>query len=524
MPRESRFAALAFLLALATVMLAPLPLGANRPLFWAFDAVLCGTALALAGTAQLRGAAGPIGTTRELRIAAAIFAALIAWMAVQALLPLPGGLRHPQWVAAEALTGRELPATVSIYPTGTFDAILRWLSAGALFAVLLMTVRTFRRSEAALAALAGAGTAYALCGLVLHLNAPYLLSGVQKWAFFDFVTGPFVNPNNFATYLGMVLMILLALVLARIDAFQRRSVTRYRGGFVLLSALLQPATLAFTVMAVVVFLALLATGSRAGIASSAAGAVVVLVVFSFRSRERSGLATVTAAVLLATLVLGILVFIGGAMTGGSSQEASDFGNRAGLWRDSVTAMLDRPILGHGAGAFGEVFATYLGTDIHAGRTFRDAHNTYLELAVELGLPAALAAAAMFAALFLPVVRSTFRRGRPYAAPLAATGAMTVVAVHAFFDFSIQLEAIAFTFFAIVAIAEAQDGIAGNEEGDGASRPFRKRRQRMRHGPSATAERASTPEAATSRPIAALEAATGDGAATTDRGGPPRSAE
>lgn len=517
MPRESRFAVSAFLLALATVVLAPLPLGANRPLFWAFGALLSGAALALAGIAQLRGRVGGPAPPRELKIAAAIYAALIVWMIVQALLPVPEGLRHPQWSAAGELVGRELSGTLSIYPAGTFDAILRWLSAGALFAVFLTTVRTFRRSEAALAVLAGAGAAYALCGLVLHLNAPYLLSGVQKWAFFDFVTGPFVNPNNFATYLGMTLMILLSLVLERIDAFQRRSVTRYRGGFVLLSALLQPAALAFTAMTIVVFLALMATGSRAGIAASAAGAVVVLVLFSFRSRERSGLATVTAAVLLASLVLGILVFIGGAMTGGGSQEAADFGNRLGLWRDAVRALSDRPVLGHGAGAFGEVFATYLGTDIHVGRTFREAHNTYLELAAELGLPAAVAAAVMFAALFLPVIRSTFRRGRPYAAPLAATGAVTVVGVHAFFDFSIQIEAIAFAFFAVLAIAHAQDAIAGEE------RSLRLARAGSPQLSPGARERGKPAGAVTRRPAACLEAAAGGGAATSDRGDPPGSA-
>ncbi|MXN67221.1 hypothetical protein GR183_20125 [Stappia sp. GBMRC 2046] len=451
----ARLHATAFVLAIAVVLVAPLPLGANRPLFWAVNGAVIGLSLALSGVAQLFSQKAPKKLSAPLRIAGAIFLSLLAWIAVQMAPFVPRAWQHPYWDDARVLVGAPIQGAISVYPTGTLDAALRWLSTGSLFVVFLATGQDRRRREVALFAIAAATTLYAFGSLIVHLNAPLLITGIRKWAYFDFVTGPFVNPNHFATYLGIGSMVLLALILSRIDLLQRRTAARFRVGMASLSAVLDAQVFVLVCMAAVAILALLATGSRAGIASTAVGAIVLLVTFSLRSRERSGLASVIAAALLGALVLALLGFLAGVMTGGSGQAASDVENRLRLFRDTLSAIGARPWTGHGAGAFSDAFASFVGVDIHVGRTYREAHNTYLEIAASFGIPAALAALVMFACLMIPVVKANFQRGRPYAAPLAATGAIVVVGIHALFDFSIQIQAVTLTFFTLIAIAHAQ---------------------------------------------------------------------
>lgn len=447
----------AFVIALAVVMAAPLPLGSNRPLFWGGNAMAAALALIVLGLAQLRATTPLPSLSPPLRLAGLCFAGVVAWMAIQALPGMPSGLSHPLWQATGEILRQPLAQSISIWSKGTGYAVIRWLSAAALFVVFLQTTGERWRADAALLAITAAAALYALSGIVLHLNAPMLPIGVEKWAYFDFVTGPFVNPNSFATFLGVAMMAILAAALFRVDRFQAGATVRYRGGWVLLSAILQPATLMLLVMGTLVVLALLSTGSRAGIAATVTGAVVLLIVFAIRSKHRSGVATVLAAILLVALMLGLVIFVGDAMTGGEREAASDVQNRYRLSRDTIAAILARPWTGHGAGAFTDIFATYIGGDIHVGRSFREAHNTYLELTAEIGVPAALIAGAMFALLAFPVVLAAFSRRVGHPAPLAATGALVVVAVHAFFDFSIQIQAVAFLFFALLAIGHAQSG-------------------------------------------------------------------
>src|SRR5690606_9048480 len=82
------------------------------------------------------------------------------------------------------------------------------------------------------------------------------------------------------------------------------------------------------------------------------------------------------------------------------------------YRATWEAIADRPLLGTGYGTYPDAFKAYNRPD--TGTYFLDkAHNTYLQVIMELGWPAA---AALYAGLALLVVRSV--RSRPYQTRLA----------------------------------------------------------------------------------------------------------
>jgi len=139
--------------------------------------------------------------------------------------------------------------------------------------------------------------------------------------------------------------------------------------------------------------------------------------------------------------------------GGNDQ---GWNNRLALYKLTITAIEDSPILGMGFGTFSQVFQLYR-TDIPQFNTlFVKAHNTYLENALELGIPAAsaltLSVALLAIVCFLGVRR---RRRSDVVFPAAALGASILVGLHSLIDFSLQIPGVAVTYFFILGIGCAQ---------------------------------------------------------------------
>ncbi|HYE01209.1 MAG TPA: O-antigen ligase family protein, partial [Alphaproteobacteria bacterium] len=126
--------------------------------------------------------------------------------------------------------------------------------------------------------------------------------------------------------------------------------------------------------------------------------------------------------------------------------ASD--DRWDIYRITLRALLDRPLLGHGHGGYPHLFHLYADPTL-SHIVFDRAHSTYLELAVELGLPAALL---LLAALAAPAVlcwrawRADPAAARPAALALAAT---LLAALHSAIDFSLQTPAAAVAYAALL---------------------------------------------------------------------------
>jgi O-antigen ligase len=115
---------------------------------------------------------------------------------------------------------------------------------------------------------------------------------------------------------------------------------------------------------------------------------------------------------------------------------------------------DRPGTGHGYGTYEQTFRLY--QDRSAGLFLVDkAHNTYLEHAAELGVPATVLLYLGPLILFLFCLRGVFMRRRGKIFPLLAVSATVLVAVHALVDFSLQIPAIAVTYAAILGMGVAQ---------------------------------------------------------------------
>jgi O-antigen ligase len=256
------------------------------------------------------------------------------------------------------------------------------------------------------------------------------------------VTATFINRNHYATY---AIFGALANLAAYLHVSQGQADTprgRIEG---------------FFAGAWVYALGLLLCIGAASLTQSRAGGVAGLIglaAFLLAWRQRRATAWETAMLMLP---LAFLVFV--AVTSGSaltqrllSTSAEDA--RFSVFPAVVEAISDRPLLGHGLGAFEEAFRPYLPQDA-SEFDWNFAHNTYLELAFGLGLVGATAFFAVLLAIVLRIYRGARRRHNNRVYACLGLGCAAAAGFHAIFDFSLQMPAVAALFAVILGLAYAQ---------------------------------------------------------------------
>jgi O-antigen ligase len=105
------------------------------------------------------------------------------------------------------------------------------------------------------------------------------------------------------------------------------------------------------------------------------------------------------------------------------------------------------------GSFESLYSVFQPTSLYL--SFDKAHNTYLENALDLGIPISLAIVLAVAAPALRCLRGLRERSRDAHFCAAAVGATVLIALHSTVDFGIQIPAVAVAFSAILGVGWAQ---------------------------------------------------------------------
>ncbi len=448
--------------------LAPLPYGANRPLAWSLLALAIGLTALLAGIGGLQRRA-PEGRAPSIACIAVTMLILVAgWAALQGASGLlPASWEHPLWREVRD-TGLPALSAVSLSPERTFDNLMRLLAYVAAGVLSFLFARDSRRARSLLHALLAIVTAQALYGL-LRLFAgldvlPWVADGPGPSGA---LSGSFVNRNHAATYLGLGFLAVLALLVERLAPGLRES--RQRGMLRVLLDGLFGRHWYLPVLLVLLGTAVLLTGSRGGFASLLVATVFLLFTTYLATRPKPLPALTAGAQLVATGWL--LMNLGGepVLQRLLATEELDAG-RLQIYGLTLEMVRERPWLGHGYGGFEQVFMLH--RDARFDLVFDRAHDTYLEHAVELGLPATVVLSAGMAGLFAYSLTGIFRRRRNRVFPLLAASATVLVGLHALVDFSIQIPAVAVTYAAILGLGIAQATPRGNRRPEPAGRDRR----------------------------------------------------
>lgn len=442
------------------VVLTPLPLGSNREWAWSLAAML---AALLAIVWALGSLVRPADTTRIPATALVVlFVLACGWAWLQQVGWAPGAWQHPLWNMASSVLVRPVDGAISLAPGETATALMRLLAYALVFWLAFQLCRDRERAQALFGWIALAGLAYGVFGLATHWGGYH-----PDWLFGERtlphdVRSTFVNRNHFATWQGLTLLVAIAYFYQRLSKPSDKpyEIPQDREGRVVDFILRAWKPLAALLLMTA---ALVLTHSRGGFTAALAGTVVLLLLLDRRGRR--GRLTSRVTVVAALAVVGLAFYLTSEVlldridrTDITTEE------RLAVFEDVNRGIADNPVLGYGYGTFADSFRLYnqVGTAVHYDR----AHNTWLENAFELGLPAALALYLAIAGLAWLCLRGVGRRHRDWVYPATAVAATVLVGVHALVDFSLQLPAVAVLFACILGVGCTQSRPTSGRHGLG----------------------------------------------------------
>ncbi|HAU28541.1 MAG TPA: hypothetical protein DCW68_00300 [Rhodospirillaceae bacterium] len=444
--RDSVFYAL-----LALVFMAPLPFGGILPSAWLPMAMASGLLLAAFALTRLKAGETPPVSLRAWRIPLGLLALAMAWGFLQTLPAFSPGMAHPAWQMASEATGVPLTGRISINPGAGRDILLRWMANLAVFWLALNYGRKSGNTRAFLRTFLLSATACAVYGLWVEGNGSAMVLGIAKIQYKESLTGIFINKNHAATFLGLGILCglsLLASTLASIPSTLGRREKIHMIGHALSGWNALPAAcLALLVPA------LFLTDSRAGVALTLLASLFLIVA----ARLTKSISRTTFLMLLGLALLPVLGFL---LLGNHTNLAQRFGFfgqdwaiRMNIYEITLQALGHTPFAGTGLGTFPDIFRMYHNGLMDGAVT--QAHNTYLELALELGIPATLLLLAAGAWPLAICACGMAVRQKNRILPATGMALALLAGLHSALDFSLQMPGLALAFWALMGACTAQ---------------------------------------------------------------------
>lgn len=450
---------LLFRLLVAIVLLAPLPLGSNRPWSWSLLAVAVGLLLAVW---SVRAATGriPVPVPSAFLLPVGLpYALVLGWAALQTAPVMPSSLWHPMWAEAAPVLGSAggpgngaMGGMISADPAMTWAAVLRLACYGGIFWLTVQFGRDRARAREAVIALCIAGTVYATYGVTVHLAGWESILWLKKWAYVGDLTATFVNRNAYGAYAGLGVICCIGLF---VNALRPRQGSQGRGAYDLVETLLLRA-MPYLVCGLVIGTALLLSHSRGAFLSTglALGVLLILLAAAGLVPRRMALPLVGVVALVALVTVSASGDGTIARLAEQTSVEHDSG-RTNVYRLTMDAIADAPYTGMGMGTFKPAFRMYRDTTLVDPVVWEFAHNVPLELAMDLGVPAAALLGLSFAVIAGVCLRGLMVRRRDRLYPALAVASMVLLGAHGLVDFSVQMPAVAATFALLLGLGFSQ---------------------------------------------------------------------
>lgn len=435
---------------LVLVALAPIPLGSNRPFFWATNAFIVGL-VGLIYIAALRRAHEPlrVGLGR-LWPSVVLYGVVAVYLVIQAL-PLAqfSGAAAATLLAVPTATGGTLAGqAISLTPTSTWLMLMRWVTYGVLFVLVVQVATRAHRRDLMLNVIIAIVAAYAIFGLASLLQLGDTLLSMPKWAYEGSATATFVNRNSFATFLSFGAVVTVTMLAG---SFVRQDEGDEVGDDRRLRV--DPIVFVYLLALAAIVAALLATESRMGAFAGAMGCLSVVLLTQRRLRWRRGWYLLWVPAALAVLGAAVYFYGQGLVERlGSQAEAADV--RLDLYVQVIEMIRARPLLGYGGGAFEQAFQLFHHLPVSPDLVWDRAHNTYLALWAELGLVAGSVPILLVGTAAVRLAWNSSRAGSGWKGRVAATGAVVVAATHSLADFSLEIQANTILFVILLGVGTA----------------------------------------------------------------------
>jgi len=318
----------------------------------------------------------------------------------------------------------------TVYPYLSKQELLRW---SASFIYLFLSAQVFREKrdlKMLVWFVIAFGFLVGLFGIVQQFTFNGKLYWMRRMTQGGIPFGPFVNRNHFAGFMELVVPLGLALLIFR--GIRKEQF---------------PLTALFSVVQVG---ALVLSASRGGIIGFVFGAGLLLALSRARRAGQVRRGAMVIVLLAAVAMMGWLGMgqVAERFSKGGSGDVS-LTRRAAITRGTWHIFMDHPWTGTGAGTFAIVYPRY--EEFYDGNVIEHAHNDYVELLGDMGLPGALLGACFLFLFF----RGAFLEFQAHQSPFSlamhagALAACASLLLHSFVDFNLHIPSNA-TFFLVMA--------------------------------------------------------------------------
>ncbi len=401
-------------LLIATLLAAPLALGAVQPWAWASLTVSAVVLLLL-------WAAGQVQNGRATLVWSPFYLPALLFLAL-ALVQYFSGLTLDRFATREALIKL------------TTDVLLFFLAFQLFGTASSRTLRTIGLVVTIFA------FTLALVAILQYFSSHGLIYWVVKPRFGGDVFGPYVNRNHYAGLLEMLIPIAACYVLSQAASGPSRGLL----GFA----------------ALVPVASLLLSGSRGGVIALSAEILILATVLIWRGSfvEKRRVAVGSLIAVAAATLLFFWMDPGEVSrrleTVANATDSPDvtLGDRAVAAADSLRIFRAHPWMGTGLGSFEVVYPRF--QTILTDRTWEHAHNDYAEALAESGIVGGVLMIWAFVLFFRFAFRDLSRRLEQVDGwiQLGAAVGLCGLLVHSLLDFNLRIPANAAWFVALVALA------------------------------------------------------------------------
>jgi putative inorganic carbon (hco3(-)) transporter len=431
------------------IVLAVLAFGGTEPTsFAAVEILFAGTAAVLFAPWS-RGQLAAAFSRRSLWVPA-----LVVALVLLQLCPLPV-------VSATHINTEALPGDTSNFTHLTIEAfatraqLLIFLSCILAFVLTQIVCHDPSRRRHLVVAFAGLAIFEAFYGLIQYLTGWQTIFGYVKRYDLQEATGTYINRNHYAGFLEMIFPFTIALALRELRKLQRKT-HPFRWRTALATSGLQTLMLWLSI-SIVLFAAVVFSRSRMGILCLCISLVLTAGLYSTSRLNRKAGLLLCAAFLVVSMAVTVWVGLGSVLnrfqTVGQEYASQDY-SRLSIWRDALTLIGQHPWVGTGFGTF-PIAYTAVQTSF-LGQFVNHAHDDYLELASDLGIPAALALVGSFVWVLARAVwisrAKTENLDRHLA--VACAGSILAILLHSFADFNLYIPANGILFASILGLTKS----------------------------------------------------------------------
>jgi O-antigen ligase len=368
-------------------------------------------------------------------------ALFLLWISKQVL---DGGMKirgNPLFLPMAAfglLIVSQLVFHVTAYPHDTVSVALLYVAYAMLCFLAGQTLLRGAQARSLALIFSVYGAALAGFALLQGISSNGKLYWIRQPRMGGWIYGPYVNHNHYAGLMEMLVPVPLILSLTRLAPAKVRTA----------------AAAAAAVMVGTIFL----SGSRGGMLAIAAELVILAALLV---KQKRGLRTAVGIGVFMVIVIGLLVWIGGAELSkrlatagpGHSELSSDI--RAYINRDGFRMFLKRPVLGWGLGAFPIVYPQF--RTFYTNFFVNEAHNDYLQLLVEMGLLGFATMVWFVVTLYITAIKKIGNWAGEIsgAVTLACLLGLSGILVHSAVDFNLQIPANAALFYVLCTVAASE---------------------------------------------------------------------